>query len=169
MPPQLKHKFLELLETSDRPLLADGAMGTMLNMRGIGFEVCFDALNLENPAYVAEVHREYIEAGAQIILTNTFGANHFKLAEHGIESKVSDINRAGVELAHCICSGVTFCFSLLSSYQSDRQPNLGVVVHGGNVVVESASPDEATFSSAPRIATSPSVYWLHDQIAATFS
>ncbi len=92
-------KFLTLLESSSLPLLGDGAMGTMLNARGVGFDQCFDALNLTQPALVAEIHRAYIEAGSQIIQTNTFGANRFKLAEHGLEHKVAEINRAGVELA----------------------------------------------------------------------
>ncbi len=91
-------KFVSLLE-SNTTLLADGAMGTMLNARGISFEKCFDELNLTNPAVVAEVHREYIEAGAQIILTNTFGANRYKLGKHGLGDKLVEINRAGVELA----------------------------------------------------------------------
>jgi homocysteine S-methyltransferase len=80
-------------------LLADGAMGTMLHGRGIGFDQCFDELNLTHPALVAEVHREYIAAGAQMILTNTFGSNRYKLAKHGLEDQVDAINRAGVELA----------------------------------------------------------------------
>lgn len=91
--------FLRLLETATLPLLLDGAMGTMLNARGIGFEACFDALNVSQPGLVADIHRAYIEAGAQIILTNTFGANRYKLAEHGLEDKVGEINHAGVELA----------------------------------------------------------------------
>jgi hypothetical protein len=74
-------------------------MGTMLNARGASFEACFDALNLTRPALVAEVHREYIEAGANIIQTNTFGANRYKLGAHGLEGKVAEINQAGVELA----------------------------------------------------------------------
>ncbi len=90
--------FLDLLGRSSRPLLADGAMGTMLHARGVSFDVCFDELNLSNPALVAEIHREYIEAGAQIIQTNTFGANRYRLAVHGLEAKVAAINRAGVEL-----------------------------------------------------------------------
>ncbi len=91
-------KFLELLSISSIPLLGDGAMGTMLNARGVGFEACFDALNLENPALVSEVHRAYIDAGARIIQTNTFGANRFKLAAHGLERRLKEINRSGVEL-----------------------------------------------------------------------
>jgi homocysteine S-methyltransferase len=93
----MTNKFLELLST--QTILADGAMGTMLHGRGIGFDKCFDELNLTNPAAVADIHREYIEAGAQLVITNTFGANRFKLAKHGMESRVADINRAGVELA----------------------------------------------------------------------
>ncbi len=88
-----------LEELSAGIILADGAMGTMLHARGIGFDKCFDELNLTNPAAVAEIHREYIEAGAQLIITNTFGANRFKLSKHGLGDHVLQINRAGVELA----------------------------------------------------------------------
>jgi methionine synthase I (cobalamin-dependent)/5,10-methylenetetrahydrofolate reductase len=92
-------KFWMLMEHSKVPLLADGAMGTMLHGRGMHFAMCFDELNLTDPGLVADVHREYIEAGSQIIYTNTFGANRYKLAAHGLEDKVIEINRAGVELA----------------------------------------------------------------------
>ncbi len=73
-----EYTFLKLLDTQP-PLLADGAMGTLLHERGIGFDKCFDELNISQPAVIAEIHREYIEAGSQIILTNTFGANRIKL------------------------------------------------------------------------------------------
>ena len=89
--------LLEIL--NQKTLLADGAMGTMLHARGVGFDKCFDELNLTNPAAVAEVHREYIEAGAELISTNTFGANRYKLSKHGLQEDVAEINRAGVELA----------------------------------------------------------------------
>jgi methionine synthase / methylenetetrahydrofolate reductase(NADPH) len=95
-------KFLELL--SDRTLLADGAMGTVLHARGIGFDKCFDELNLTNPGAVAEIHRAYIEAGAQLIITNTFGANRFKLGKHGLQDHVDELNRAGVDLARRVIS-----------------------------------------------------------------
>ncbi|RME06212.1 MAG: bifunctional homocysteine S-methyltransferase/methylenetetrahydrofolate reductase [Anaerolineae bacterium] len=94
-----RDEFLAFLDEQVRPVLADGAMGTMLHERGIGFDECFDALNLTNPAVVGDIHRAYIEAGAQIIYTNTFGANRYKLAEHGLEAQVVEINRKGVELA----------------------------------------------------------------------
>lgn len=94
-----RNKFIALLESSSQPILGDGAMGTMLNARGVGFDQCFDALNLEKPLLVVQLHREYIEAGAQIIQTNTFGANRYKLTEHNLGDKVEQINKAGVELA----------------------------------------------------------------------
>lgn len=81
-------------------------MGTMLNARGVAFSTCFDALNLSDPAAVAEVHRAYLDAGSDIILTNTFGANRFKLAEHGLEDRVGEINRAGVALARRVVLAV---------------------------------------------------------------
>src|SRR5512145_2545297 len=93
----MSQDFLQLL--SKTTLLADGAMGTMLNAHGVSFEKCFDELNLTNPAVVAEVHREYIEAGSQIILTNTFSANRYKLEKFGLQNQVAAINTAGVELA----------------------------------------------------------------------
>jgi methionine synthase I (cobalamin-dependent)/5,10-methylenetetrahydrofolate reductase len=84
---------------SNETILADGAMGTMLHAHGVGFEKCFDELNLTRPSAVAEIHRAYIEAGAQLIITNTFGANRFKLAKHGLADHVVQINKASVDLA----------------------------------------------------------------------
>ncbi len=81
------------------PILADGAMGTQLYARGISFERCFDELNLSQPALVQEIHRDYLRAGAELIETNTFGANRFKLARHGLENKAREINLRGVKLA----------------------------------------------------------------------
>lgn len=90
-------RFLEALARG--PLLADGAMGTLLHARGVPFEAGFDELNLSQPALVADVHRAYIDAGAQLIITNTFGANHYKLARHGLEKRVGEINTAAAALA----------------------------------------------------------------------
>lgn len=88
-------------------ILADGAMGTMLHSRGVSFDKCFDELNLTNPTAVADVHREYIEAGAQLVLTNTFGANRFKLGKHGLQDEVAEINRAGVQLARKVAADLS--------------------------------------------------------------
>jgi homocysteine S-methyltransferase len=81
------------------PLLADGAMGTMLYARGVPLDACFDVLNLHDPKVVQSIHREYDAAGADLLETNTFGANRFKLAVHGLDGRVRDINRAGARLA----------------------------------------------------------------------
>jgi methionine synthase / methylenetetrahydrofolate reductase(NADPH) len=97
-PQPAANKFRLLLGTGS-PILGDGAMGTVLNACGIGFERCFDELNLTDPELVAGIHRSYIESGSQVIQTNTFGANHYKLAAHGLAHQVIEINRAGVELA----------------------------------------------------------------------
>ncbi len=91
------NKFLQLIDAR-KPLLSDGAMGTMLHARGVAFDECFDELNLTRPGLVAEVHHLYIQSGSQMIQTNTFGANRYKLARHGLEDKVAEINRAGVDL-----------------------------------------------------------------------
>ena len=96
-----KLSFSTLLQ-SPRPILSDGAMGTILNQRGVRFDACFDSLNLTNPGLVAEIHHEYIDAGSQVIQTNTFGANRYKLSRHGFEDRVAEVNAAGVELARRI-------------------------------------------------------------------
>ncbi len=94
-----KETFLERLYASSVPLLSDGAMGTMLNAGGVSFDQCFDGLNLSNPKLVGSIHQAYIEAGADIIQTNTFGANRYKLSEHELSDKVESINQTGVEIA----------------------------------------------------------------------
>jgi len=74
-------------------------MGTQLHVRGVSFERSFDELNLTQPKIVEEIHRAYISAGAELIETNTFGANRIKLARHGLENRVRDINFRAVKLA----------------------------------------------------------------------
>ena len=81
------------------PLLCDGAMGTLLYARGVSLDACFDVLNVNNPRVVQSIHADYIAAGADCIETNTFGANRFKLAVHGMDGRVREINRQGVALA----------------------------------------------------------------------
>ncbi len=82
-----------------RPVLADGAMGTVLYARGVFINRCYDELNLSDPGLILAVHEEYLQAGAEILETNTFGANRFRLARHGLAGKVAEINAAGVRLA----------------------------------------------------------------------
>src|ERR1700733_4631413 len=82
-----------------RPVLADGAMGTVLYARGVFINRCYDELNLSDPNLILSIHEEYLQAGAEILETNTFGANRFRLTRHGLASKVAEINAAGVKLA----------------------------------------------------------------------
>jgi methionine synthase / methylenetetrahydrofolate reductase(NADPH) len=93
--------FLDRLR--EGPLLCDGAMGTQLYARGseiLTHGRCFDELVLTEPALVQAIHRDYIKAGAQIIETNTFGANRFKLAPYGLADRVVEINRRAAKLAY---------------------------------------------------------------------
>jgi len=95
--------FLERLQ--DGVVVGDGAMGTMLYARGVFVNRCFDELNLSNPALVRSVHEEYLEAGADIVETNTFGAHRFKLGPHGFDQQVRKINREGARLAREAAQG----------------------------------------------------------------
>src|SRR5581483_7814279 len=91
------HPFLERL--SRGPVLADGAMGTMLYSRGIPYEQCFDEINVTQPDLVQQIHREYIAAGAELIETNTFDANRIRLSMYGLEDRVRELNRRAVKNA----------------------------------------------------------------------
>jgi homocysteine S-methyltransferase len=93
----MSHAFSQRL--GDQALLCDGAMGTLLYARGVPLDACFDVLNLNDPKVVQSVHADYIAAGADCIETNTFGANRFKLAIHGLADRVRQINLRGVKLA----------------------------------------------------------------------
>jgi 5-methyltetrahydrofolate--homocysteine methyltransferase len=89
--------FAQLLATGY--VLTDGAWGTELQARGLPICGCPDAWNIERPECVASVAEAYVAAGSSVILTNTFGANRFRLARHGYEESVEAINRRGVELS----------------------------------------------------------------------
>src|SRR5215467_7966735 len=67
------------------PVLCDGAMGTLLYSKGIFINRCYDELNLSQPDLIRGVHHEYLQAGAEIVETNTFGANSFRLERHGLQ------------------------------------------------------------------------------------
>src|SRR3989475_9081580 len=83
----------------------DGAMGTMLYSKGFLLNVCYDELNLKQPKLVQEVHEAYVRAGAEILETNTFGANPAKLASYGLAEETERINQAAAELARKAAAG----------------------------------------------------------------
>ncbi len=95
--------FLERIK--EQVLVGDGAIGTMLYVKGVGLEVNFEHLNLVRPELVLELHGEYLSAGAQVIETNTFGANRTKLAPAGLDKKIAEINRQGAVLARRAAAG----------------------------------------------------------------
>ena len=70
----------------------DGAMGSVLYTQGVFVNICFDELNLSNPKIVRRIHQEYVSAGAEILETNTFGANPVKLSSHSLEDQTEEIN-----------------------------------------------------------------------------
>ncbi len=94
----------------ERVLLVDGAMGTYLHLRGLPEGQCREELNLKNPSLVLSVHEEYLRAGADVLETNTFGANYVQLRRFGLEKQVRAINQAGVRLAREVAAHGTGVF-----------------------------------------------------------
>jgi methionine synthase I (cobalamin-dependent) len=88
-----------LARMKQSPVLCDGAMGTLLYSKGIFINRCYDELNLTQPELIRGVHREYLQAGAEIIETNTFGGNGFRLGRHSLADRVRDINLTGAQIA----------------------------------------------------------------------
>ncbi len=93
----MANNFLSRIKQS--PILCDGAMGTLLYAKGIFINRSYDELNLSQPELIRGIHHEYLQAGAEIIETNTFGANSFRMARHSLADKVVETNRAGARLA----------------------------------------------------------------------
>ncbi len=98
--------FLDALKAG--PLVVDGAMGTQLYERGVLYSVCFEQLNVDKPELVKKVHEDYVRAGAQVLETNTFGANAMRLEKHGLAGSVRAINEAAVKIAREAAGGKAF-------------------------------------------------------------
>jgi homocysteine S-methyltransferase len=90
---------LQKLLDPDRVVLFDGAMGTMLYTQGVFINQCYDELNVRTPDLVRDIHRQYVKAGAEVLETNSFGANRVKLAQYGFEGRVKELNQAAAKLA----------------------------------------------------------------------
>jgi methionine synthase I (cobalamin-dependent)/5,10-methylenetetrahydrofolate reductase len=93
---------IDRLLDPERIVVFDGAMGTMLYSKGVFINQCYDELNLRAPEMITELHRAYVKAGAEIIETNTFGANRVKLTPYGLESQIAELNKAGAKLARAV-------------------------------------------------------------------
>ena len=107
---------------ADRVLLADGAMGTEFYRRGVFINRCYDALNLSQPDLVARIHEDYIGAGADIVTTNTYGAERIRLAQHGLEDQLAEINQAGVALARRAAGTTAFVAGSMGPLGLNIQP-----------------------------------------------
>lgn len=143
----------ETLVTRPGLALADGAMGTMLFGQGLESGGAPELWNVEHPQRIAAVHRGYLEAGVDLILTNTFGGNRFRLALHGLDSRVAELNRAGAEIAR---------------READRRgglvagdigPSGGILEPLGDLAFEAAAAGFAE-QAEPLIAAGVDVMWI---------
>ncbi|WP_374724163.1 bifunctional homocysteine S-methyltransferase/methylenetetrahydrofolate reductase [Calidifontibacillus erzurumensis] len=108
-----------LQELQNRILIADGAMGTLLYSFGVDY--CFEELNLLQPDRITKIHEAYIEAGAEVIQTNTYGANYLKLARYGLEDQVKDINAAAIQIAKKAANGKAYVLGTLGGIRSIKK------------------------------------------------
>jgi methionine synthase I (cobalamin-dependent)/5,10-methylenetetrahydrofolate reductase len=109
-------------QLSRRVLVADGAMGTMLYDKGIFINRCYDELNLSAPDMIRQVHADYVKAGAEILETNTFGANRMRLAAFGLGEKLRAINQAGVKLAREAARDTAFVAGAVGPLGANIEP-----------------------------------------------
>jgi len=100
-----RQDLLDRLLDPEAVVVFDGAMGTMLYARGVFINQCYDELNTRRPDLVRAVHAEYADAGAEVLETNTFGANRVKLSQYGLEAHVTEFNRAAARLARDVAAG----------------------------------------------------------------
>ncbi|MGW9857556.1 methionine synthase / methylenetetrahydrofolate reductase (NADH) [Staphylococcus hominis] len=105
-------------------LVADGAMGTILYSEGL--DTCPEAYNLTHPNKVERIHRSYIEAGANVIQTNTYGANFEKLKVFGLEHKVKEIHKAAVQIAKRAANKDTFILGTVGGFRGIKQEDLSI-------------------------------------------
>jgi homocysteine S-methyltransferase len=111
---------MDLLKTLEkRILVADGAMGTLLYSHGV--DTCYEEFNLIHPEKIVNIHRAYIQAGAEVIQTNTYSANYFKLEQYGLEEKVKEINTEAVRIAKQAAGNNTFILGSMGGYRGVRK------------------------------------------------
>ncbi|WP_081707561.1 bifunctional homocysteine S-methyltransferase/methylenetetrahydrofolate reductase [Bacillus massiliigorillae] len=109
-------------EIQNRILIGEGAMGTLLYSTGV--DQCYEELNIINPDLVRSVHQAYVHAGSDILQSNTYGANHYKLKRYGLEDKVSSINREGMRIAKSAALEHNFVFGTIGATRSLRKSDI---------------------------------------------
>lgn len=121
---------------NEKTLVFDGAMGTTIYSKGVFINTCFDELNLTRPDLIKEIHQGYIDAGADVILTNTFGANSIKLKKYGLGGKCKEINTAGVRIAKEVAGDKIYVLGSVGSrlklgsiMTSENQPEIEESYH----------------------------------------
>src|SRR5436190_19300569 len=97
-PPLPENPLVARLLDPQQVIVFDGAMGTMLYNKGVFINQCYDELNLRAPDLVRDAHKAYKKAGAEVLETNSFGANRIKLEQYAVEAQVADINRAAAKV-----------------------------------------------------------------------
>lgn len=108
----------------NKVLVGDGAMGTYLYQKGFPVGISYEELNLTSPGVIEDVHRSYIEAGAVLLESNTFSANYDRLSKYGLESKVEEINRAGVRIARRAAGDHGYVLGAVGSIRAGKRANL---------------------------------------------
>ncbi|RFU66409.1 bifunctional homocysteine S-methyltransferase/methylenetetrahydrofolate reductase [Peribacillus saganii] len=111
-------------ELQNRILIGEGAMGTLLFINGI--DQCYEEFNIQEPGRIERIHSAYVSAGADILQSNTYGANYIKLKRYGLEDKVSKINRRGVEIARKAAGKDAFVFGTIGASRSFRKSDLSI-------------------------------------------
>lgn len=111
-------------ELKKRMLIGEGAMGTLLYSRGI--DHCYEELNCSEPDQIEAIHRAYLAAGADILQSNTYGANFHKLKRYGLEDEVSQINRQGIAIAKKVAKDQAFVFGTIGASRSTRKSDLSL-------------------------------------------
>ena len=111
-------------EIQKRILIGEGAMGTLLYTTGV--DQCYEELNLINPQLVKGIHQAYVQAGTEIIQSNTYGANHFKLKRYGLEDQVSSINREGIKIARSAAAENSFVFGTIGATRNLRNSDITI-------------------------------------------
>lgn len=111
-------------ELKERILIGDGAMGTLLYSRGI--DHCYEELNCTEPHQIEVIHQAYLNAGADILQSNTFGANFHKLKRYGLEDEVSQINRQGIAIAKKVAKGHAFVFGTIGATRNMRKSDVSL-------------------------------------------
>ncbi|WP_257985866.1 bifunctional homocysteine S-methyltransferase/methylenetetrahydrofolate reductase [Bacillus sp. M6-12] len=111
-------------ELQKRILIGEGAMGTLLYINGI--DQCYEELNILEPERIENIHATYVEAGADILQSNTYGANYIKLKRYGLEDQVSKINRKGIEIARKAAGKDAFVFGTIGASRSFRKSDLNL-------------------------------------------